>query len=100
LIVPIVGENTWLPVLERLPLFKAGSGSVLLISPHPDDETLGAGGYLAAQAKRGCPVTVVAVTDGEHAYTNYPGLGEVRVKEQEQALQILCDGQANSFVSL
>lgn len=37
---------------------------VLVFSPHPDDETLGAGGYIAASEQRGATVYIVLVTDG------------------------------------
>ena len=38
--------------------------SLVVIAAHPDDETLGAGGIIAACAGRGIPITVVIVTDG------------------------------------
>jgi LmbE family N-acetylglucosaminyl deacetylase len=59
---------------------------VVLISPHPDDEILGAGGFLAAQARRSVPVTVIAVTDGEAAYPDVENLAGLRRREQEKAL--------------
>jgi LmbE family N-acetylglucosaminyl deacetylase len=71
----------------------------LVVAPHPDDETLGAGGLIAAQRSRGIEVTVVAVTDGEMAYGETPGLGQLRQKEQENALAIL-GVQADDIVRL
>src|SRR5215217_1957699 len=41
-----------------------GSGSILVVAPHPDDETLGAGGAIACHAAAGDDVTVAIVTDG------------------------------------
>jgi LmbE family N-acetylglucosaminyl deacetylase len=38
--------------------------TVLVFSPHPDDETIGAGGYIAASVMEGATVKVVLVTDG------------------------------------
>lgn len=38
--------------------------SILIVAPHPDDETLGCGGTLAKRIAEGCRVTVVVVTDG------------------------------------
>ena len=40
----------------------------LVLAPHPDDETLGAGALIATLRARGVPVTVVAATDGENCY--------------------------------
>lgn len=66
---------------------------MLVITPHPDDETLGAGGLIASQRARGVSTVVVAVTDGENAYPDaYPGereLGALRCVEQQMALQHL-----------
>lgn len=39
-------------------------GSVLVLAPHPDDESLGCGGAIALHARQGDHVTVVFVTDG------------------------------------
>jgi LmbE family N-acetylglucosaminyl deacetylase len=39
---------------------------VLLFAPHPDDESIGAGGLLQRLARAGAPVKVVYLTDGEH----------------------------------
>jgi LmbE family N-acetylglucosaminyl deacetylase len=63
--------------------------STLVIAPHPDDETLGAGGLIAFQRSRGVEVRVVAVTDGEKAYGETPGLAEQREEEQAKALERL-----------
>jgi LmbE family N-acetylglucosaminyl deacetylase len=62
---------------------------MLVIAPHPDDETLGAGGLIAMQRRRGTDVTVAAVTDGENCYPDGVGIGEIRRLEQEGALEYL-----------
>jgi LmbE family N-acetylglucosaminyl deacetylase len=62
---------------------------MLVIAPHPDDETLGAGGLIARQRMRGTDVIVAAVTDGENCYPDSVGMGEIRCLEQEGALQRL-----------
>jgi len=66
----------------------------VVVSPHPDDETLGVGGLLAALLARRWSVCVVAVTDGEAAYGRQgpltaQRLAERRRGEQEEALQRL-----------
>jgi LmbE family N-acetylglucosaminyl deacetylase len=89
MIVPRVKENDWLRILERLPVWQPTGNPVVIVSPHPDDETLGAGGFIAFQQSRGIDVTVAAVTDGENAYPDHPALGNLRRLEQEQALACL-----------
>lgn len=39
--------------------------SILVVSPHPDDETLGASGLMQEALKNGCPVHVVFLTCGD-----------------------------------
>ena len=65
----------------------------MVLAPHPDDETLGAGALIATLRMRGVPVTVVAATDGENAYDAAPdqcaALGRTRELEQREALAVL-----------
>jgi LmbE family N-acetylglucosaminyl deacetylase len=89
MITPLVSEIDWMKSLSALPSWDPPAEPVLLIAPHPDDETLGAGGFTAAQRARGVKVLVVAVTDGENAYCDCPGLGNLRSLEQERALGCL-----------
>ncbi len=64
---------------------QARSGQkVLVISPHPDDETIGSGGYIVASIKAGAEVRVLLVTDG-----NRHGKKEIRHAEFEKATAIL-----------
>jgi LmbE family N-acetylglucosaminyl deacetylase len=71
------------------------AGRVVVVAPHPDDETLGAGATLAAWAATGdLPVTVVAVTDGEGSHPGSPTLrpaelAERRHTERHRALAAL-----------
>jgi N-acetyl-1-D-myo-inositol-2-amino-2-deoxy-alpha-D-glucopyranoside deacetylase len=39
--------------------------SILVLAPHPDDETLATGGLLGRLARSGCHVRIVFLTDGE-----------------------------------
>jgi len=77
-IVPLTPEAEWLPAFVDL-----------VLAPHPDDETLGAGGLIAKLRRAGVPVTIVAITDGENAYAGIPRLGDIRVLEQSEAVQRL-----------
>jgi LmbE family N-acetylglucosaminyl deacetylase len=89
MIVPIVEEEQWLDALADLPTFDVTASRIVLVSPHPDAETLGAGAFLAAQRSRGAEVIIAAVTDGENAYTENEGLAALRTKEQTVALMNL-----------
>lgn len=64
---------------------------VLVVSPHPDDETLGCGGTLAKLARAGAHTKVVFLTSGEaggHG-TAPSDAGHQREKEAEAAADIL-----------
>jgi len=61
----------------------------IIIAPHPDDESLAVGGLIAALTACEIQVQVIAVTDGENAYADFPNLGSIRRGEQERALQLL-----------
>ena len=86
MIQPITQEPVWNARLARLPLWSPPSTRILFVSPHPDDEVLAAGGFLAAQRSKGIEITVVSVTDGENAYGHCDRLGAIRVQEQIAAL--------------
>ena len=49
----------------RLPDTDLAGPRLLVIAPHPDDETVGAGGAIATARERGWTVTVVYVTSGD-----------------------------------
>ena len=48
MIVPVVEEAEWMGVLEGLPKLIPAMKRIVIVAPHPDDETLGAGGLIAA----------------------------------------------------
>lgn len=88
MIIPLTSEEEWIEALEKTPLWSPPHRPTVIISPHPDDETLATGGLIAWQRKRGVPVRVVAVTDGDAAYPD-AGLAIRRRSEQERASQVL-----------
>lgn len=91
MIVPVTSEVEWMPIVEAAASWQpAACAKVCVIAPHPDDETLSAGGLIARLTNSGADVTVIAVTDGENAYTPNAGLADLRVREQESALFRLC----------
>lgn len=81
------------------------SVEVLFIHAHPDDESLDFAVLMAGLARRGLSIGVVLLTDGEAGVDRYPyrsavpgyddrtltgkALQEMRVREAEQALEIL-----------
>jgi len=73
-------------------------GDVLLLAPHPDDETLGCGVAIGALTDRGHRVQVVVITDGSRSHPNskrfHPKhLAKTREAEITEALRILTDGR-------
>ena len=85
-IIPLTPESVWLESLSAVPDWQPPAVPTLVIAPHPDDETLGAGGLIARLRGAGVAITVAAVTDGENAYADTSDLGRVRVAEQTEAL--------------
>lgn len=87
--------------MPPLPVREEG-GRVLIIAPHPDDETLGAGGLVQQALERGAEVFVVLMTTGDASEmallyggavrrtpAEYRGLGLQRVRESAAALGVL-----------
>jgi len=69
---------------------------VLVIMPHPDDETFAVGGTIALYAQRGVPVTYVCGTKGEMGrnmgrppFATRESLPQLREKELREACRIL-----------
>lgn len=92
-IIPLTPELTWISYLRNLPTWEPPLRPAMVLAPHPDDETLGAGGLIARLRSLGVPVTVIAITDGEGAYADVEGLAAVRVQEQTIALARLGIGE-------
>jgi LmbE family N-acetylglucosaminyl deacetylase len=86
MIIPVVQEAEWMLLFSDLPRWQPPEKPTVVISPHPDDETLGCGGLIARLRSKGTDVTVLAVTDGENAYGDDVGLGQIREREQRNAL--------------
>ena len=81
---PGTPECYW-AVLEP-PAWSPPAGPLVVVAPHPDDETLGAGGLIHTWAVRHeLPVVIVAVTDGEAACPEIPNLAAVRRGELQGA---------------
>jgi LmbE family N-acetylglucosaminyl deacetylase len=79
------------------------AGGLTVVTAHPDDEVLIAGGTLAACAAAGLPTAVVCLTRGEHGPISDPALatrenlGEVRSEELKSACAELGVGSVKCF---
>ncbi len=76
----------------------APAGRLLVVAPHPDDESLGCGGLIARAADAGREVVVAVLTDGAGSHPNsrtFPAerLAEVRRAELQAAVGELGDAQ-------
>jgi LmbE family N-acetylglucosaminyl deacetylase len=66
---------------------------LLAVFAHPDDETFGAAGVMAAAVERGVPVTIISATRGEAGESSIAGLddpeqlGMVRERELREAMR-------------
>lgn len=99
-------EQSWFDTVawSRLPAVDMGALTerwkrLLVVSAHPDDETLGAGAFVAQAAASGLPIDTVLVTDGEAAYPSADArakavLAEWRGREYDAALAALGVGGA------
>lgn len=94
---PGTPESTWLldPRWADRPLVDVAAVArrhdVLVVSAHPDDETLAVGGLLAALHRVGAEVRVYVATAGEHSHPDATvwrpdDLAEVRVREVAEAV--------------
>ncbi|MBE9060881.1 PIG-L deacetylase family protein [cf. Phormidesmis sp. LEGE 11477] len=67
---------------------------VVVVAPHPDDETLGCGGAIAHFCQHGIPVQVMIMSDGTQSHPNskrFPAeaLRQIRELETGEALKLL-----------
>ncbi|WP_158639136.1 PIG-L deacetylase family protein [Elioraea rosea] len=71
-----------------------GPGGLVVLAPHPDDESLGCGALLRAAAFAGRRSVVVVVTDGRRSHPSSPSVGadalaQLRALEVRAALAAL-----------
>ncbi len=84
--------STLLPIPDIL-----NAKELIVFSPHPDDNEVGAGATIAKLIRSGCHVTYVIATKGQ-AGSEDPALGpeelsQIRKREQQEALNILGGGR-------
>jgi LmbE family N-acetylglucosaminyl deacetylase len=93
---PGTQETTWGAWRESLPQWLPDRVPLVVVAPHPDDETLGAGGLMSLCAHRGDRVSVICVTDGEAARPETPDLAAIRVAELRAATHQLVGHTASA----
>ena len=115
--LPGTPVETWRRALDEhsIAAFTVDADRLVVVAAHPDDETLGAAGLIAAADRIGLPVHVVVVTDGGASHPQSPTyrpeqLAEVRAREVRAAIGTIApratitflgypDGQAAQFRS-
>ena len=70
--------------------------NVLVIAPHPDDETIGCGGTLCLHERRGDRTVVVFLTSGELGLKHLPREKAWAIREQEAELSAKILGVAKA----
>jgi len=70
-----------------------GQGRIMVLAPHPDDESLGCGGLIAEACSRGQPPLVVILTDGSKSHPNSPSFPAERLRSlrEEEVLAAMCE---------
>ena len=58
----------------------APPGTVLIVTPHPDDETLGCGAAMAAAVAAGRRIAIILLTDGEGSHPQSAAYPPARLK--------------------
>jgi LmbE family N-acetylglucosaminyl deacetylase len=99
-------EPAWLGVLDGLAVLDlAPCRRAVVVAPHPDDETLAAGGLIARLVASGVAVDVVFVTDGEASHPRSSAgapaaMRRRRVGESRAALAALSEGARRPAVAI
>lgn len=81
--------DAFLAAAEALPLRGlreiVPAGGIVVVAPHPDDESLGCGGLIAEACALGIPVRLVVVSDGVGSHPNSPSHPPERLRDLREA---------------
>ncbi|GEL23401.1 hypothetical protein PSU4_23550 [Pseudonocardia sulfidoxydans NBRC 16205] len=83
----VVSPAVWADALaaHELPAMDLPAGPLVVVVAHPDDETLGAAGYLATTHAAGTDVRLVVATDGEAAFPGLDSAGRAALARARRA---------------
>jgi LmbE family N-acetylglucosaminyl deacetylase len=60
---------------------RIGKGGLVVIAPHPDDESLACGGMLAAACEQGRPARIIIVSDGAGSHPGSKAYPKTRLRD-------------------
>jgi LmbE family N-acetylglucosaminyl deacetylase len=87
--VEAIGDETWRKLLARARTLDEGQlralSPMVVLAPHPDDETLGCGGLLATASQLGLQPRVAFLTDGAASHADSPTWPKARLVEARTA---------------
>jgi LmbE family N-acetylglucosaminyl deacetylase len=81
--VALRAAESW-PAASSLDAVVPGPGGILVLAPHPDDESIGCGGLIAECAAQGRLVRVVVLTDGAASHPASPSYPAPRLAALRQ----------------
>lgn len=83
LAVKVLGSEFFKAELKPVPLPLERIPSVLVVAPHQDDETIGAGGTLLLLAREGCIIDILLITDGAQSGAGLSVEENVAIRNRE-----------------
>ncbi|MBW4521917.1 MAG: PIG-L family deacetylase [Scytolyngbya sp. HA4215-MV1] len=98
-------NNLFLASPTKLPLRSIqtiAKSPILVVAPHPDDETLGCGGAIALSRQLGCEVQILVISDGTQSHPNsqqYPPPVLQALREDETIAGVSILGVPAEFVT-
>ncbi len=86
----------YLTAMEHLPLKSIAQfdlTGLVVVAPHPDDESLGCGGLIAAARAQDVPVAIVVVSDGVGSHPHSPSYPPERLRALRKAEAVAAAGE-------